>query len=251
MEAKLYDDDGAIKLGGKISPLHRPSPWKRPWKLTKDGDLWEQFYKMIGAKSPEAVVFTKVEVHATAKMVEQEGVAKEDKEGNDEADEAAELGSKGEQPKLFHLAKIYSHRQKQYKKLMNKIHKYIISIMGAEKEARKKADKEKNPFMDKHRQKITVQKKLTYAQDTDETKQLQIRELRRQECKDDKEYDESRKVINFLTHTRWTSQQLPQGGITWLELYIWCRMHSPKQPEAPLQGKVPLQKEMAIFKYLS
>ena len=29
-EAELTDEDGALRLGGEISHLHKESPWKRP-----------------------------------------------------------------------------------------------------------------------------------------------------------------------------------------------------------------------------
>ena len=67
---RLYDEEGRMMLGGKTSHLHRESPWKRTWQLSKDGDVWEQFHNIVAAKSPHAVRLTKVKGHATEQMVE-------------------------------------------------------------------------------------------------------------------------------------------------------------------------------------
>ena len=61
---------GGLKLGGKLSPLHRESPLKRKWHVMRDGDLWKQLQKSVKAKSPKAVAMKKVKGHATEKQVE-------------------------------------------------------------------------------------------------------------------------------------------------------------------------------------
>ena len=35
-KAKLFDNEGAMNLGGHISELHRETPFRRPWDLLKD-----------------------------------------------------------------------------------------------------------------------------------------------------------------------------------------------------------------------
>ena len=87
------NDNGALLLGGEVSPYHRESPWKRCWKLMKDGDLWGSFQKAVAAKNPEAVKLTKVKGHATSEMVQQGAVRFDDEHGNDLADIAAEKGA--------------------------------------------------------------------------------------------------------------------------------------------------------------
>ena len=58
----------------------------------EDGDLWKQFASMIRAKTAQAVSLTKVKGHA----MEREGLRREEtseqKDGNDEAGDAAEKG---------------------------------------------------------------------------------------------------------------------------------------------------------------
>ena len=70
-------------------------------------------------------------------MVDEGKVLKEDKEGNDEADDAAEKRSIGEQPKNYHLARLYARRQKAFEDLIARIHTFIIKLKGAERQMRK------------------------------------------------------------------------------------------------------------------
>ena len=55
LQHKLEGEDGTLELGGNYSPLHRESPWKRPWQLMKDGDLWRSFYETVASTTPAAV----------------------------------------------------------------------------------------------------------------------------------------------------------------------------------------------------
>jgi hypothetical protein len=50
----LRTEDHAPRLGGTYTNLHRSSPFKRPWKIMKNGDLWEALAKAIKAKGPTA-----------------------------------------------------------------------------------------------------------------------------------------------------------------------------------------------------
>ena len=68
--------------------------------------------------------------HSTQEMVDEGKVKKEDKEGNDEADDAADKGSIGEQPRIYYLARLHSRRQKAYEDFMSKVHRYIIILRG-------------------------------------------------------------------------------------------------------------------------
>ena len=86
---QLVDKDGRMILGGAASTLHRKMPWKSPWGLSKDGDLWQHFHGMVQPKSPDAVKLTKVKGHVTRHMVADGLVDACDQEGNDEADIAA------------------------------------------------------------------------------------------------------------------------------------------------------------------
>ena len=89
---------------------------ERPWQLVKDGDLWRSFYKTVASKTPTAVKSTNVKGHAAKEMVAAGIVPAEQKDGNDGADDAADKGSIGEQPRLYHLARLFEKRQVAYGK---------------------------------------------------------------------------------------------------------------------------------------
>ena len=61
---------------------------------------------MVAAKSPQPIRLTKVKAYTTEEMVETGEVRAEEKQGNDEADQVAELRSKRRRPQLYHLAKL-------------------------------------------------------------------------------------------------------------------------------------------------
>ena len=90
-DAVFRNEKGGLCLGGEISPLHRefPTTKKTWWKLIKYGDLWEAFANSVKAKGVGTVGLTKVKGLATNEMVAEGSVQKDDKEGNDMADDAA------------------------------------------------------------------------------------------------------------------------------------------------------------------
>ena len=110
----LQDAEARMLLGGETAPFHRGSPCKKRWNTMKDGDLWQGFMRTVKAKGPWAVWLSKVKGHATSEQVETGEVEPADKAGNDEADEAADKGSKDEQEHLEAVAMTYSTRNKAY-----------------------------------------------------------------------------------------------------------------------------------------
>ena len=87
-------------LGGKSSALHRSTPYKKKWMQIRDGALWELFEQIVKQRGPKSVRIAKVKGHATQEMVDEGKVRAEDKEGNDKADEAADMGATTSQGKL-------------------------------------------------------------------------------------------------------------------------------------------------------
>ena len=71
----------------------------------KDGDLRKHFQETVVSKGPWAIWLSTVKGHATTEQVAAGEVEKEDKEGNDMADEAADKGSKELQRWLASMAK--------------------------------------------------------------------------------------------------------------------------------------------------
>ena len=87
----------------------------------KDGDLWRQSGQIAEAKNPPPIAITKVKGHATREMVAEKAVKAEDRFGNNQSDEAAELGVALEQPNLTKLARFYADKRKKYKEFMRRI----------------------------------------------------------------------------------------------------------------------------------
>ena len=57
---------------------------------------------------------SKVKAHITEEMVREEKYTREEKEGNDGADEAADIGAEALQPEEGALAKFYARRHWRY-----------------------------------------------------------------------------------------------------------------------------------------
>ena len=71
----------------------RKNPFRKPWGLQADGDLWEQAWEAVLQRGPAAQRLSKVKGHATAQQVEEGLVQACDKAGNDWADEFANKGA--------------------------------------------------------------------------------------------------------------------------------------------------------------
>ena len=120
-ETTLNNEDGILRLGGTTSPLQAETPYRRMWAITNNGDLLRSLFNHIYAKGWEMVRISKVQAHITEEMVEKEEYTKEEKEGNDGGDEAADIGSCGLQPEEATLASFYARRHWRYHKLTAKI----------------------------------------------------------------------------------------------------------------------------------
>ena len=99
----------------------------------RDGDLWEHTQKMVAAKGAKSVRVQKVKGHATEDMVAAGQVRERNKRGNDNADQAAGKGARDEQSGLHSLTQMYAERHAAYRKLMARIHKFLVEMMKAEK----------------------------------------------------------------------------------------------------------------------
>ena len=55
-------------------------------------------------------------------------------------------------------------------------------------------------------------------------------------------------IATFISHINWTSEIKEEGGVVWLELYVWYRMHSPKVEVDPLAISKPLLNDITLFK---
>ena len=77
----------------------------------------------------EAVKISKVKGHATEDMVNQGKVKREHKEGNDAADEAADIGVDQHGNDFLETSTFFAAKQKEYGVFIKQIHTLILAIM--------------------------------------------------------------------------------------------------------------------------
>ena len=144
--AKLRNEWGGMIIGGTTPPLQKSLQSRRPWALTKNGDLWESIEEAIKIKGPESVKVAKVKGHATEEMVEEGKCKAKDKEGNDKSDKAADKGAEQAEMKTAALGHVYSRRHKYYKRFMERVQSFIIKVRKAEEIRMERKRKEEDPF---------------------------------------------------------------------------------------------------------
>ena len=123
----------------KGKPVKNGCPFKKPWRLQTDGDLWEVAWEAIHIRGLSNQDLRKVKEHVTVEDVQQGRSTVSDKEGNDRSDKNADRGVEqlaGEG--LVTLGKWVANRQDQYKKFVTRVHRMIAAVTKAEKEERKK-----------------------------------------------------------------------------------------------------------------
>ena len=123
----------------KGKPVKSGCPFKKPWRLQTDGDLWEVAWQAIHTRGLANQDLRKVKGHATEEDVQQGRSTACDKEGNDRSDKNADRGVEqlaGEG--LVTVGRWVANRQDQYKKFVARIHRMIAAVTKAEKEERKK-----------------------------------------------------------------------------------------------------------------
>lgn len=124
----------------------RRNPFRKPWGLQPDGDLWQAAWGAILQRGLDNQKLSKVKGHATRKQVEEGTVVEAHKEGNDWADWFADKGARqhtefishgAEQNELGLLAKWMKSFQEKCVDLMTRIHGMIAAVLIAEKAERK------------------------------------------------------------------------------------------------------------------
>ena len=99
------------------------------------------------------VRFSKAKAHITEEMVREEKYTIEEKEGNDGADEAADIGAEALQPEEGALAKFYARRHWRYQNIMGRVQNFILKMRTKHKEKREALKKEANPTRDEQKEK--------------------------------------------------------------------------------------------------
>ena len=258
-KAELHTKEGKMKIGGKVSPLHAETPFRRKWHQQQDGDLWECMHESIQSRNHSSIEAKKVKGHATEAMVEAKLVEPEDKDGNDWADTAAGKGTHKFSP-LATIARKFSIRNDRYRNLMSSIHRFIINMLKAHKEEEEEKKKQLDPFNKKEDERRQVGKRLEYVEDDakKDCKRIEIAQLKRSLKEEDEKINKKTEEIrNFYTHLQWKripeEEQREAEGITWLELFILFHRHggSLDDKEDVLGNKNSLQKDVADFKRIS
>ncbi len=123
---------------------------RRPWGLTKDGDLWDLFEKASEAKGKKAVKIAWTKGHANHTHIDK-GITNEyNMKHNNKADATADKGvTKGFGEGLIQLATFFYKQRQEIGKLAKRIQAAIIRVLRAEHEERAKEE-------EKERKKIHI-----------------------------------------------------------------------------------------------
>lgn len=248
--------------------------------MMKDGDLWRQFGTIAEAKNPKAIALTKVKGHATREMVTEKTVRAVDRCGNNQSDAVAELGVATEQPHLTKLARFYAEKQKKYNVLMGLVNGFIVAVRKEERRIRQERKKDRDPFEAGKGDQIKIAKNLEYSEkgpgrscdvspgplcpgndingtamlpspSTDEPIRCNPREIRDDESGGGQNPREIQNIANFISKIQWDPNMQEEGGITWIELYLWYRMHSPHIKYDIIDSTKPLMKEIICSRNMS
>ena len=111
---KAAERDLAEEESGTV--VKRGNPFKKPWGLQVDGDLWEQAWIAVKRRGVGNQTLRKVKGHATEQDVAEGTVTAKDREGNDKSDELADKGvEETAGVGLVKLGKWCETRWKQYR----------------------------------------------------------------------------------------------------------------------------------------
>ena len=201
------------------------NPFKKPWGMQTDGDLWEQAWTALLARGTGNQQIRKVKGHATEEMVLNGTVKKEDKIGNDKSDENADLGVLSiHGVGLLKLAKWLAQRHDKYGKLMKRIRKFIAGMTLAEKEEREK-EKVVNKSVLGYDPETMVKTKVQIKYEDlaeDAYEKLKLPPVVKGKHKYAYCQNLYEDVHTFLQHRTWshTRPETACSGITWTELFV-------------------------------
>ena len=99
-----------------------------PLPLVKDGDLVAIVQHMLTAGGPDTVKVTKVEGHATEIDIEQGRVRAEEKFGNDEAHDAADLGRRSQTERLIDARRALFCVRDIWYPIVSQLHRFMVAI---------------------------------------------------------------------------------------------------------------------------
>ena len=173
---------------------------RKIWTLQPDGDLKAVLLIFILAKGPNALVFRKVKGNAKAEHIAEGIVAAAEALGNDGADGVADQGIYMHGPHANAIAKWLAARHDKYTEFMHCIHRIIVLMFLAEKEARDSKTLQNNPFQRSEKaSKVLVPACLEYGHSATARK-LQVRPIPQGTHKHERSNCELDDIRNFLSH---------------------------------------------------
>ena len=124
-------NDMPLECERKVLPLP-VCPFKAPWPMHNDGDLWVRVWHLIGARGAQAQVFQWVRGHVTDAMIKSGRFSRANKHGNDMSDQSATHGIESRDTGVLALAIWLAERHKKYIKLTARIQMCLVKVRQAE-----------------------------------------------------------------------------------------------------------------------
>ena len=163
------------------------------------------------------------------------------KKGNGQADTGADRGAVTMQRVTQKLADLYSWRHGGYRNLMIRIQRYIVGLKNHDRKLREEETKKADPFWEEEKEKISIPKRLGYADPVEETKYLNTTALHQIWFDSKAKHIEATKIHSFLGNVKWRAEEGEEiGGITWMELYLSYARHGGNEDEEEERRKDPL-----------
>jgi ribonuclease HI len=198
------------------------------WGLMSDGDLWEHFFKVARAKSPEAIRITWVKGHATQEHINRGITTQTHLEGNDTADKTADQGVAQHGEQTTHFATVYSKRHHWYTKFFGQVATHITEAYLINRELLRIKQGKIDATTDAHAQKHHYEP-LQYASFEDTTA-LNFRSSINRYKDIIQDNPNITRVERFLRNLFITKRTGAERGITWLELFILYRTQGYPKP---------------------
>ncbi len=204
-----------------LSNLRNGKKHKYNWMTKTDGDLWQHFEQAAKAKGPKSIRITKVKGHVTQEQVEQKLYRACDKQGNDQADAAADVAVEMHGKEIVSLAKIWQRRHYRYLTFMLKVAKHIVEAYFIHRELVDHEQQSKQVCNSKvHFQPLQVQ---TRDNTSNPISKLQLQDdIARYKAFGNKR-KASRQFWDFLNSLEYTECSHQYNATSWLELYLLYR----------------------------
>ena len=196
-------------------------PLKKPFTLQADGDLWQQWWKIVEARTPESIAITKVKGHATDQMVQEGKVRAQDKAGNDEAVSAADKAVHSHKPGIMSFITKIQERQEAYAELIRQA--MVLNCTVAKRIREDEHGHKDTPEPASHNwtlEPVTFKGPLCYPEDNGQLVELKIMQPPRGNHQYKSQMSQLCGIAEFLSALRWelATEERP-GGISWIELY--------------------------------